>query len=89
MTSKEITVNIEVGLCAKPASHFIRTANEFSSRIKVVSGDGTSTANAKSLLSVLALGIVKGDTITLIAEGDDEQTAINKLADQIENGFYL
>lgn len=89
MISKEITVNIEVGLCAKPASHFIRTANEFGSRIKVISGDGKSTANAKSLLSVLALGISKGDTITVIAEGEDEQAAVEKLADQIENGFYL
>ncbi len=89
MISKEITVNIEVGLCAKPASHFIRTANEFASRIKVISGDGKSTANAKSLLSVLALGIAKGDTITVIAEGEDEQAAVDKLADQIQNGFYL
>lgn len=89
MVTRDITVNIEVGLCAKPASHFIRTANEFGSRIKVVSADGKSTANAKSLLSVLALGIGKGDTITLIAEGEDEQAAIDKLVDQIENGFYL
>ncbi len=89
MVTKDITVNIEVGLCAKPASHFIRTANEFKSRVKIVVDGGKATANAKSLLSVLALGISKGDTITLIAEGDDEQAAIDKLVDQIENGFYL
>ncbi len=88
MVSKEVTVLSDVGLCAKPASHFIRVANEFESHIKVFA-DGGSSANGKSLLSVLALGIKKGGRITISAEGADEQAAIAKLADQIENGFYL
>lgn len=88
MVNKEVTVLSEVGLCAKPASHFIRTANEFESRIKVFV-EGGSSANGKSLLSVLALGIKKGGQITISAEGADEQAAIDKLTDQIENCFYL
>ena len=72
MYTQEITVNNEVGLHARPATFFIQKANEFKSGIWVEKED--RRVNAKSLLGVLSLGIVKGTKITLIADGSDEAT---------------
>ena len=77
MYTQEITVNNEVGLHARPATFFIQKANEFKSGIWVEKED--RRVNAKSLLGVLSLGIVKGTTITLIADGADEKEAVAAL----------
>ena len=69
MYTQEITVQNEVGLHARPATYFIQKANEFKSGIWVEKEE--RRVNAKSLLGVLSLGIVKGTTITLIADGVD------------------
>ena len=63
MYTREITVKNEVGLHARPATYFIQKANEFKSSIWVEKDE--RKVNAKSLLGVLSLGIVKGTTITL------------------------
>jgi len=85
MYTQEITVNNEVGLHARPATFFIQKANEFKSGIWVEKDD--RRVNAKSLLGVLSLGIVKGTTITLIADGTDEKEAIAALAELVGNNF--
>ena len=77
MYTQEITINNEVGLHARPATFFIQKANEFKSGIWVEKED--RRVNAKSLLGVLSLGIVKGTNITLIADGADEDDALNAL----------
>ena len=83
MCTKEITVNNEVGLHARPATYFIQKANEFKCGIWVEKEE--RRVNAKSLLGVLSLGIVKGTTITLIADGADEEASVEALADLIAN----
>ena len=83
MYTKEITVNNEVGLHARPATYFIHKANEFKCGIWVEKEE--RRVNAKSLLGVLSLGIVKGTTITLIADGADEEACVEALADLIAN----
>ena len=85
MYTKEITVNNEVGLHARPATYFIQKANEFKSGIWVEKEE--RRVNAKSLLGVLSLGIVQGTTITLIADGEDQEAAVEALATLIENNF--
>ena len=77
MYTQEVTINNEVGLHARPATYFIRKANEFKSGIWVEKDE--RRVNAKSLLGVLSLGIVKGTTITLIADGSDEKEAVEAL----------
>ena len=83
MYTKEVTVNNEVGLHARPATYFIQKANEFKSRIWVEKEE--RRVNAKSLLGVLSLGIVKGTTITLIADGSDEVAAVDALSELVEH----
>ena len=85
MFVKEATVNNEVGLYARPATFFIQKANMYRSSIWVEKDD--RKVNAKSLLGVLSLGIAKGMTITLTADGQDEELAIEGLTDLINTGF--
>lgn len=85
MFMKETTVNNQVGLHARPATFFIQKANEYKSSIWVEKDD--RRVNAKSLLGVLSLGIVKGTAINLIADGPDEEAAINALVDLINIEF--
>ena len=85
MYSKETVVNNQVGLHARPATFFIQKANEFKSSIWVEREE--RKVNAKSLLGVLSLGIVKGTEINLIADGADEEEAVEALIKLISSDF--
>lgn len=83
MYSKEVVVTNSVGLHARPATFFIQKSNEFKSSIWVEKGD--RRINAKSLLGILSLGIIKGTEIKIIADGVDEEAAVSSLVTLIEN----
>ena len=85
MITRDVTVTNNVGLHARPATLFIQKANSYKSSIWVEKED--RRVNAKSLLGVLSLGIVKGMTITLIADGNDSEEAVEGLATLVESGF--
>ncbi len=85
MYLKEVTVNNQVGLHARPATFFIQKANEFKSSIWVEKDE--RRVNAKSLLGVLSLGVVKGTTINLIADGLDEKEAVDALVELFNSNF--
>lgn len=77
MVVKEVLVSCESGLHNKQATYFVQKANEFECSIWV--GCGNRKMNAKSLLGIMSLGIVTGATVTLTAEGKDEETAVAAL----------
>lgn len=85
MVTKEVVINNQVGLHARPATFFIQKANEFKSSIWIEKED--RRVNAKSLLGVLSLGIVKGTVVNLIADGADEANAIETLSELIASDF--
>lgn len=85
MYTQEITVNNEVGLHARPATFFIQKANSYPCSIWIEKDD--RRVNAKSLLGVLSLGIAKGMTVTLLADGQSEEAALNGLCELIDSGF--
>lgn len=85
MLTREVTINNQVGLHARPATFFIQKANEFKSSIWIEKDD--RKVNAKSLLGVLSLGIVKGTSVNLVADGSDEKEALNTLAALIASDF--
>ena len=85
MITKEAVINNLVGLHARPATFFIQKANEFKSSIWVEKDE--RRVNAKSLLGVLSLGIVGGTSIDIIADGSDEQEAVDSLVALVESGF--
>ena len=85
MVSKVITVKNNVGLHARPATLFIQKANSYKASIWVEKED--RRVNAKSLLGVLSLGIVRDTSVTIIADGADEEEAVNGLSELVEAGL--
>ena len=85
MFVKDVTVENQVGLHARPATFFIQKANEYKATIWVEKED--RRVNAKSLLGVLSLGIVGGTGIRILADGSDEIEAVEALVHLVESGF--
>ena len=88
MYVKDVMVQNQVGLHARPATFFIQKANEFKSSIWVEKDE--RRVNAKSLLGVLSLGITRGSSIKLTAYGEtekDEEQAVDELVKLVESGF--
>lgn len=77
MISRDVTIVNSVGLHARPATFFIQKANSYKASVWIEKDD--RRVNAKSLLGVLSMGIVKGTVITLIADGTDETDALDGL----------
>ena len=82
---RTVTVNNQVGLHARPATFFIQKANEFRSSIWIEKDE--RRINAKSLLGVLSLGIIKGTSMDIAADGPDEQEAVEALEELINTNF--
>ena len=85
MYVKDVLVQNQVGLHARPATFFIQKANEYKSSIWVEQEE--RRVNATSLLGVLSLGIVGGTNIRIIADGNDEAEAVDGLVALVESGF--
>ncbi len=85
MCVKDVVINNQVGLHARPATFFIQKANEFKSTVWVEKEE--RRVNAKSLLGVLSLGIVGGTEIRIIVDGPDEEAALSALVELVEAGF--
>jgi phosphocarrier protein len=77
MTVRTVEVTNPVGLHARPASFFVNKACAYKCTITLEKGN--CRVNAKSVLSVLSMGIRQGETITLIADGADEESAVESL----------
>lgn len=87
---QKITLQVinEVGLHARPASEFVKLASQFKADLKVRNSTTDSDAvDAKSILSVLMLGVEKGHTIELTGDGQDEDKAVQALRELIESDF--
>jgi phosphotransferase system HPr (HPr) family protein len=80
-----LTIHHKVGLHARPAALFVRTAKQFHSTIKATHGE--REANAKSILGVLTLGANQGAVLTLHAEGEDADQALEALATLVNSNF--
>ncbi len=85
MVSQKIVIKNPTGLHLRPAGLFCKTAVQYKSRITFRFRN--TTANAKSVLSVLGACIKKGDEIELICEGDDEIEALAEMVRIIEDGL--
>jgi phosphocarrier protein len=85
MKTRDVVITNASGLHARPATFFIQKANSYKCTILVEKDD--RKVNAKSLLGVLSLGIAQGMTIKLIADGQDEESALNGLVSLVDSGF--
>ena len=88
MEKIKVKVLNEVGLHARPAARFVSKANEFTSDIQVKNVTNNSKwVNAKSIISVLLLGVEKDHEIEIIAEGEDEAEAVKQIVELVKNCF--
>ncbi|HLS67638.1 MAG TPA: HPr family phosphocarrier protein [Pseudogracilibacillus sp.] len=77
MLEKSVEVTLETGLQARPAAQFVQTANRYSSDL-YLEKDG-KRINAKSIMGLMSLAITKGEIVKIIADGPDEEVALNEL----------
>ena len=88
MYSKCVIVRNPSGLHARPASEFVAKAKGFQSKISIRRpGDDSFLGNAKSIIIMLSMGVGQGDSVEILADGPDEQQAVESLTALIESGF--
>lgn len=85
MQSREVTIINQLGLHARAAAKLVTTASDFDSQIQVSKGD--KTVDGKSIMSVMMLAAAKGSVITLHADGEDADAALNALEALITRRF--
>ena len=85
MIKKEFIINNEIGLHARPAATFVDLTSRFEAEIKLIFKD--TEVNAKSIISVLSLGLGKGDSFKLKIKGPDEKEALKKLYNFIKENI--
>ena len=79
LVKREIVVENKTGLHARPAALFVQLANKYESDITIIKDD--QEVNGKSIMGILMLAAEKGAKITIVAEGDDAETAVNELSE--------
>jgi phosphocarrier protein len=85
MTSCELAIANALGMHARAAAKFVHTAGQFSSKIRVARGE--REVDGKSIMGLLLLAASRGSSITITADGPDEQDAIAALCALVERGF--
>lgn len=81
MVEKEIEITSEMGIHLRPAAAMSDEAMKYDSHVSFEYGEYKKEANAKSIISVLASGVNKGEIIKLMANGSDEEEAVKNVAD--------
>lgn len=79
MVERNVIVRLETGLHARPAARFVQKANQYQADIYIVKGN--KKVNAKSIMGVMSLAVARGTEITIVAEGKDEQKAVEALVE--------
>ncbi|MBK5240814.1 HPr family phosphocarrier protein [Clostridium sp.] len=83
MIEKNITIVNNTGIHARPASQLVKLINTFKSDVKIVSGN--KTANAKSIINIMSMGLIQGSEITVRIDGEDEKAAMEGISNFILN----
>lgn len=85
MYKATVQLQNDTGLHARPASMFVKIAGEYQAEIKVFKND--KEYNAKSIISVLSMGASKGDTLTIMAAGEDAEEALTAIKTLVKSNF--
>jgi len=85
LLKREVTILNLQGMHARPAMQLVETSNRFRSDVRILKGD--QEVNAKSILEVISLEATKGTVLTLEADGDDAEEAIEALDQLVKSKF--
>ena len=83
MVEEKVTVTNSIGLHARPASQFLRTATQFESDVTLIKDD--REYNGKSIISILAMAAKKDTLLTIRCSGEDEEEALSTLVQLVKN----
>lgn len=83
MMKQTVKIKNPSGLHARPAAGFVQKASEFPCNIRLVKGD--KQGNAKSIMSILSLGVGQNEQVTIITEGEREAEAMQTLVAFLES----
>ena len=81
MMKKEVTIKFVNGVEASPIALLVQTANRFSSSIYIESGD--KKVNVKSIMGMMSMNFENGSELTIVADGADEEAAVNALSEYL------
>lgn len=81
MKEKEIEIGLEAGLEARPVALLVQVASQFESNIYIESG--SKRVNAKSIMGMMSLALGTGESVKVIANGNDEQAAIDSIEEYL------
>jgi phosphotransferase system HPr (HPr) family protein len=87
MRERKVTISNRLGLHARAAARLVRRATQFTSQIELEREDTGNAADGKSILSVLLLAASRGTCLIIRADGDDEQPAVDAIAELVEQKF--
>ena len=85
MTEATMMIENKTGIHARPASIFVQTATKFKSKVQIKAKG--KTVDAKSILMIMSMGLVKGTEISITADGPDEADAVKSLKDLVASKF--
>ena len=85
MTEATTTIENKTGIHARPASVFVQKASSFKSKVQLKAKG--KTVDAKSILMIMSMGLVKGTEITIVADGPDEKDAVAALKALVDAKF--
>jgi phosphocarrier protein len=85
LVEKKVRITNKLGLHARPAAMLVKTAGEFESDVCIVKDD--MEVNAKSIMGVMMLAAERGCTLTIRAEGRDQEKAVKALVSLVESKF--
>lgn len=85
MTEATTTIENKTGIHARPASVFVQKASSFKSKVQLKAKG--KTVDAKSILMIMSMGLVKGTEVTIVADGPDEAEAVAALKDLVDSKF--
>ncbi len=77
MIQKSIQIKLEQGLEARPVAMLVQVASQFESTVYINADD--RKVNAKSIMGMMSLGLASGEQVTVVAEGSDEETAVEEI----------
>ena len=80
---KTVEVQMDAGMEARPIALMVQTANQYSSHIYLEMDE--KHVNAKSIMGMMAIGLVPGDSVTITASGADEETAVSEIGNFLTN----
>ena len=83
MIRKPVTIQINMDMEARPVAHLVQEASQYASQVYIVMG--SKKINAKSIMGMMTLGLDAGEEITLSANGDDENAAMESIEQYLSN----